>query len=43
LVALGAAAGTTIRVSAGGPDAEQALAAVRELVGNRFGEPPAEQ
>ena len=43
LVALGAAAGTTIRVRAGGPDAEQALAAVRELIGDRFGEPPAEQ
>ena len=42
LVALGAGAGTTIIVRAGGPDAQQALARVRELVEDRFDEPPAE-
>jgi len=41
LVALGAGAGTSIRVRAGGPDAERALAAVRALVEDGFGEPPA--
>lgn len=42
LVALGAGAGTTIVVRAGGPDAQQALARVRELVEDRFDEPRAE-
>lgn len=42
LVALGATAGTTIVVRAGGPDADRALAVVRGLVEDRFDEPPAE-
>lgn len=41
LISLGAAAGTTIVVRAGGPEADAALARVRELVDNLFGEPPA--
>lgn len=39
LVALGADAGTTIVVRAGGPQADAALDAVRELVEGGFGEP----
>ncbi|HSJ43627.1 MAG TPA: dihydroxyacetone kinase phosphoryl donor subunit DhaM [Euzebyales bacterium] len=42
LVALGAGAGTTIIVRAGGPDGQQALARVRELIADRFDEPAAE-
>jgi dihydroxyacetone kinase phosphotransfer subunit len=42
LVALGAGAGTTIVVRAGGPDAQQALERVRELVDDRFDEPAAD-
>jgi dihydroxyacetone kinase phosphotransfer subunit len=42
LVALGAAAGTTIVVRAGGPDAGTALDRVRDLVEDRFGEPAAD-
>ena len=42
LVSLGAAAGTAIVVHAGGPDAGEALARVRQLVEERFGEPAAD-
>ncbi len=42
LVSLGAPAGTTIVVRAGGPDAAEALETVRGLVAGRFGEPLAE-
>lgn len=42
LVSLGAPAGTTIIVHAGGPDAAEALARVREMVEERFGEPAAD-
>lgn len=42
LVSLGASAGTTIVVRAGGPDAEDALEAIRDLVERRFGEPLAD-
>ncbi len=42
LVSLGAPAGTTIIVRAGGPDAAQALDTVRDLVVRRFGEPLAD-
>ena len=38
LLTLAAAQGTSITVSAVGPDAEAALAAINELVSNRFGE-----
>lgn len=43
LVALGAPAGTTIVVRAGGPQADEALTRIRDLVEDRFGEPAAEQ
>lgn len=43
LVSLGASAGTTIVVRAGGPDAEVALEAIRDLVERRFGEPLADE
>lgn len=39
LVGLGATAGTAIRVQAGGPQAQEALAQVRALVEEGFGEP----
>lgn len=42
LVALGAGAGTTVVVRAGGPDAQEALTLVRGLVEDLFGEPAAE-
>jgi PTS hybrid protein len=42
VVGLGAPAGTTIVVHAGGPEADQALATVRQLVEDRFGEPAAD-
>lgn len=38
ILTLGAAMGSTITITARGPDAEQALAGLRELVANRFGE-----
>lgn len=38
LMMLGAALGTTIHVTARGPDAREALAAIRALVADRFGE-----
>ncbi len=38
ILTLGAAKGTTITVSASGPEAEAALQALAELVANRFGE-----
>jgi len=38
ILTLGAGLGSTITVSAVGPDAAQALEAVGELVSNRFGE-----
>lgn len=38
LMMLAAAAGSTIQVSATGPEAEAALAALAELVADRFGE-----
>lgn len=38
ILTLGAGMGTTIVVTASGPDAEQALNALAELVANRFGE-----
>jgi phosphocarrier protein HPr len=38
LMMLAAGIGSSIRVSAEGPDAEAALAAIAELVANRFGE-----
>jgi len=38
ILMLGAGIGATITVSAEGPDAEAALAALAELVANRFGE-----
>jgi len=39
LMMLAAAQGSELTVSTQGDDAEQALAALRELVENRFGEP----
>jgi dihydroxyacetone kinase phosphotransfer subunit len=42
VVALGAPAGTTIVVHAGGPEADEALTTVRQLVEDRFGEPAAD-
>ena len=39
ILMLAAAKGSTIRVRAEGPDAEAAVAAIAELVANRFGEP----
>ena len=42
IVSLGAPAGTSIIVRAGGPDAEEALATIRDLVNDRFGEDPAD-
>jgi len=38
LMMLAAAKGTTIRVSAGGSQAQEVLAALSELVNNKFGE-----
>ena len=38
LMMLSAGPGTTIEVSATGPEAEAAIAALTELVGNKFGE-----
>lgn len=38
LMMLSAAQGSTIRVTAGGPDARAALTALSELVSSRFGE-----
>jgi phosphocarrier protein HPr len=38
LLTLGAAQGTTITVTAEGPDAPDSLAALKDLVANRFGE-----
>lgn len=38
LMMLAAASGSTIQVSATGPEAEAALSALAELVANRFGE-----
>ena len=38
LMMLAAAPGTTIRVSASGPEAEVALAALARLIGSNFGE-----
>lgn len=38
LLTLGAAKGTTITVTAEGPDAEASLAAIENLVATRFGE-----
>lgn len=38
LVTLAAAQGATVRVCADGPDAKDAVAALCELVGSRFGE-----
>jgi len=38
LMMLSAGPGTTITVSANGPDAEAAIAALTELVGSKFGE-----
>lgn len=38
LLTLGAAKGTTITVTAEGPDAEDSLAAIETLVASRFGE-----
>jgi phosphocarrier protein len=38
LLTLGAAKGTTITVTARGPDAEASLAAIENLVATRFGE-----
>ena len=38
LLTLGAAKGTTITVTAAGDDAEESLAAIVELIENRFGE-----
>lgn len=38
LMMLSAGPGTTIEVSAKGPEAEAAIAAITELVGNKFGE-----
>jgi phosphocarrier protein len=38
ILTLGAGLGSTIRVAATGPDAEGAIAAIAELVANRFGE-----
>lgn len=38
LLTLGAAKGTTITVTAQGPDAEASLAAIENLVSTRFGE-----
>jgi phosphocarrier protein HPr len=38
ILTLGAGIGTTITVTAEGPDAVQALEAIAALVGNRFGE-----
>ncbi|MHB2167391.1 HPr family phosphocarrier protein [Alsobacter sp. R-9] len=38
ILTLGAGIGTTITVSAVGPDADQAVAALAALVANRFGE-----
>ncbi len=38
LLTLGAAKGTTITVTAEGDDAEESLAAIVELIENRFGE-----
>jgi len=38
LMMLAAAPGTTIRVSASGPEAEAALAALAQLIGGNFGE-----
>lgn len=42
LVSLGAPAGTSIIVRAGGPDAADALATIRQMVEDRFGEPAAD-
>lgn len=42
VVGLGAPAGTTIVVHAGGPQADEALGTVRRLVEDRFGEPAAD-
>ncbi len=39
LLMLAASCGSEIRVRANGPEAEAALAALAELVANRFGEP----
>jgi len=39
LMMLAAVKGTQIRIIADGPDEEKALAALLELVNNRFGEP----
>lgn len=41
LVSLGASAGTTLVIRAGGPDADDALARIRGLVEDRFDEPHA--
>jgi phosphocarrier protein len=38
LMMLSAGPGTTIEVSATGPDAEAAVAAIADLIGNKFGE-----
>ncbi len=38
ILTLGAGIGTTIRVAATGAEAQKALAAISELVANRFGE-----
>lgn len=38
ILTLGAGIGSTITVSAGGPQAQEALAALEALVANRFGE-----
>ena len=38
LMMLSAGIGTTIQVSASGPDAEAAMTAIVELLGNKFGE-----
>jgi phosphocarrier protein len=38
LIMLGAAKGTKLKLKAEGPDAKAAVAAVRELFDNRFGE-----
>lgn len=38
ILTLGAGIGSIIRVAATGPDAEQAIAAIADLVANKFGE-----